>query len=115
MPLNWKIFYLDGTYSNKDGPPEFAPKLGVQAIILPDFRVGRRIERSEDFYIWSPKNGGWRGANHFRLSQYLYEPGFKLVLFGETLTDDDYAIVLNRAMNDPELPPKSGRRPEERI
>lgn len=104
----WKIFYQEGTYSSLQGTPEFAPKSGVQAIIVTDARVGRRVESAEDFYIWTPENGGWRGANHFRLAEYLQEPGYKLVLFGRTISDKAYAEVMARASNDPELPPKSG-------
>lgn len=101
----WKIFYPNSTYT---GAPELAPKTGVQAIIVSDERVGRRVERADDFYIWAPENGGWRGANHFRLSEYLQEPGYKIVLFGRTISDDDYAEVMRRATDDKDLPPKSG-------
>lgn len=112
---DWKIFYADGTtYSSNDGKPENAVKIGVQAIIVSDDRVGRRVESSEDFYIWTPDNGGWRGANHFRMSEYLYEKGSKVVLFGRTMSDEQYADVMRRAQNDHELPPKSARKKGER-
>lgn len=110
----WKIFYEDDTYSSNDGLPENAIKTGVQAIIVSDGRVGRRIESTEDFYIWTPENGGWRGANHFRMSEYLYGKGFKIVLFGRTLTNEAYAEVMQRAAHDLELPPKSGWLKKER-
>ena len=111
----WKIFYQEGTYSSNDGAPELATKVGVQAIIVSHERAGRRVERSEDFYIWTPENGGWRGANHFRLAEYLQSPGYKLVLFGRTISDKEYAKVLDRATNDSELPPKTAIVKGERV
>ena len=105
--MEWKIFYPDGSYSDEDGPPELAPKCGVQAIAVKDKTVGRRIERSEDFYIYTPEHGGWRGANQFRMTEYLMMPGLKIVLFGRTLVDDDYRAVLDRATTDSYLPRKS--------
>ena len=114
MTIQWKIFYAGGkTYSSLDGPPELAPKTGVLAIIAPDDRVGRRVERQspvtgDSYYIWTPENGGWRGACPFRLAEYMFEPGYKLVLYGRTVTDKEYQDVLERAQNDPDLPPKSG-------
>ena len=107
----WKIFYPDSTYM---GDPELAPKLGVQAIIVSDPHVGRRVERADDFYIWTPENGGWRGANHFRLAEYLQSPGYKVVLFGRTIGNEEYADVLDRATNDKDLPPKTGKLKGER-
>lgn len=111
--VEWKIFYGDGrTYS--DGPPEYAPKQNVQVIAVRDEVMGRRLESSEDFYIWTPENGGWRGANWFRLAEYLMEPGSKVVLFGRTLSDDEYRAVFECASRDCDLPPKSGFSTKER-
>ena len=112
--FKWKIFYQDGTYSDINAP-ELAPKTGVQAIVVANDVVGRRVESTEDFYIWTPENGGWRGANHFRLAEYLQSPGVKIVLFGRTINDKDYADVMRRACNDPDLPPKTGKIKGERV
>lgn len=114
MPVEWKIFYSDGSYTNEDGPPELAPKRGVQAIAVRDDLIGRRIERSEDHYIWTPENGGWRGVDEFGLFDYLIEPGFKVVLFGRTLSNDDYRATWDRVANDSDLPPRSAVGTDER-
>lgn len=112
--MDWKIFYCDGDYSNSDGPPELAPKRDVQSIIVADENLGRRTEYSDNFYIYVPDRGIWRGVDQFGLYDYMIEPGFKLVLYGRTLTDKEYADVWNRTLKDTYLPPKSAFNPDER-
>ena len=103
----WKIYYSDSTYSDEDGPPELAPKRNVQTIAVADKTVGRRIERGNDFYIYT--DHGWRGCDQFGLFDYLIDPGNKIVLFGRSLAYDEYCAVLSRATQDPDLPPKSAQ------
>lgn len=112
--MEWKIFYADGAYSDEDGLPEDAPKRGVQAIAVADPDIGRRIERSEDHYIWTPENGGWRGVDKFGLFDYLIESGVKIVLFGRTISEDDYRAIWDRVSRDSDLPPRSAISPSER-
>jgi len=112
--MEWKIYYSGATYSSDDGPPELAPKRDVQAIAVASELTGRRIERSEDHYIWTPENGGWRGADKFGLFDYLIDPGFKVVLFGRTLSDDAYRAVWDKVSRDVDLPPRSAVYPNER-
>ena len=110
--MDWKIFYSDGrTYS---GPPELAPKTQVQAIIVKDDLIGRRIESSVDQYIYSPERGGWRGVDKFALWEYLSEPGFKIVLFGSVMPDADFRQLWDKISKDKDLPPKSGNLRSER-
>ena len=114
--MKWKIFYPDGaSYSSDDGDPALAPKRGVQAIAVTDSMIGRRIERSENFYIWTPANGGWRGADKFGLFDYLIDPGYKIVLFGRTLSEDEYRKIWDRVSNDSDLPPRSAVSSSERM
>lgn len=111
----WKIRYGDGSiYSNLDGPPEQAPKRNVQTITVSSGLVGRRIERENDYYIWTPENGGWRGVDQFGLYDYLIDPGHKIVLFGRMLNNEEYRRLYNEAINDPDFPHKSARYPDER-
>lgn len=113
----WKVWYDGGsTFSSADGPPENAPKRGVQAIACADAECGRYICRSNDFYIWSVYDGqpGWQGVDYFGLWDYLQEPGAKIVLFGRTIGNAEYRQTLNRVMNDPELPDKVCWHAEER-
>jgi hypothetical protein len=111
--MKWKVFYGgDATYSDEDGPPQLAPKRNVQCISVEDSARGRRIEYSENYYILT--DHGWRGCDKFGLFDYLIEPGFKVVLFGRSLSDEDYTAVWHRASRDPYLPPKSAYGKDER-
>ena len=112
--IAWKIFYEDSTYSSEDGSPENAPKRGVQGIAVSSELTGRRIERSEDHYVWTPENGGWRGVDKFGLFDYLIEPGFKIVLFGRTISDKDFRAMWNRIEADTDLPRRSAFYTDER-
>lgn len=114
MAINWKIYYSDNTYSNLDGLPEHAPKRDVQAIAVVENSTGYRIERENDYYVWWPENGGWRGVDQFGLYDYLILPGYKIVLFGRMLNNDQYKDILNRAAKDPDLPRKSAYTKDER-
>lgn len=110
--MDWRIYYGDGsTFSDQDGKPEDAPCRNVQAIaqVAPD--VGWYLCRSDDFYAYLEK--GWQGLDSFGLWDYLAEPGLKIVKFGRTLHYPDYEEVLNKALNDPDLPRKSAWRKEE--
>jgi hypothetical protein len=111
--INWRVYYGDGsTYSDADGPPELAPKRDVQTIAQRNEIVGRRIERGNDYYIWT--DHGWRGCDQFGLYDYLIQPGFKVVLFGRSLSDGEYRAVLDRACKDPGLPAKSATSEDEK-
>jgi hypothetical protein len=112
--MRWKIFYSSSTYSDADGPPELAPKRDVQAVLVEDSVSGRRIERSNNYYVWTPERGGWRGVDKFGLFDYLIEPGARVVLFGRTLSDDEYEDILVRSGQDDYLPPKSAKLRSER-
>ena len=113
--MQWLVYYGDGTtYSDEDGSPELAPKRNVQAVVVADDKVGRRIERSNDFYIYVPDRGIWRGVEQFGLYDYLIDDGYKIILFGRTLTDKEYSDIWSRATKDEGLPFKSASTPSER-
>ena len=115
--MKWKVWYDGGlTFSSDDGPPTRAPKRGVQAIACADREAGRVICRSSDFYIWSVFDGqsGWQGVDMFGLFDYLSEPGAKVVLFGRTIGNVEYRQLLNRIVDDPDLPVKTCWHAEER-
>ena len=107
MRAKFKIWYDDGTvYSGK---PELAPKRGVQCIAQTDPECGRTICRSDDFYVYQEYDGilGFQGVDQFGLHDYLIEPGYKLVLFGRTIGNREYKSILQKAVNDLDLPVKT--------
>jgi len=111
--MRWQIFYGDGSdYKDCDGPPELAPKRNVQTIANENELVGRRLERGDNFYVWTEH--GWRGCDQFGLFDYLIDPGAKVVLFGKSLSDGEYRAILDLSARSDYLPQKSARHPEER-
>jgi len=102
----WKIFYDDGsTYSDQDGTIETAPKLGVIIVASSDPDVGRKYDRSCDYYVWH--SYGWRGVDQFGLYDYLSQSGSKVVLFGRTVEDRRWKEIWQQAIDDDYLPRKS--------
>lgn len=103
---SWRIYYDDRRpYSDIDGPPGAAPKLGVQVIIYIDSEVGRVLLSLRDYY-WLT-DYGWDGGDLFGLFDYLSRPGEKLVLFGRAVRTPQYRRILAQALSDPEFPKKS--------
>lgn len=113
--MDWRIYYGDGsTVTSDDCTPSVVPKRNVQCIVRPDPDVGRLVERENDYYVWCDQRDNWKGVDQFGLFDYLIEPGVKIVLFGRTLIESEYKEVLMRAVNDPDMPPKSAWHKHER-
>lgn len=104
--LAWRIWYDDLTvYDSAVSGPDQAPALGVQAIAVADATVGRLILSRYDYYWWDA--GRWWGGDLFGLWDYLARPGWKRILFGRSLSNEQFSEVMARALGDPELPAKS--------
>ena len=109
----WRVYYGSGaSFDSTQGPPETAPCVDVQAIVQADPSVGRHVLTRFDFY-WRDRNE-WFGGDLFGLWDYLARPGLKIVKFGRALPNDRYQEIMRRANNDPDLPRKSARYPDER-
>jgi hypothetical protein len=107
----WKVYYSHGSYQ---GDPWSAPARDCQMIAVDDHEHGWYLCRSDNFYWYLPDSDTWQGGDIFGLWDYLIEPGPKKVLFGRTCTNDEFAAVLNLALNDPDIPQKTAWRPRER-
>ena len=82
--VKWGIYYGDGTtFSNEDGGPEVAPPLNVQVI--------------------ASYPNCWRCGDLFGLMDYLMRPGWKVVLFGRTISNEKNKHINELARNDPDL------------
>lgn len=81
----------------------------MQCIAQSDPDCGRTICRADDFYIYREFDGrlSFQGVDQFGLHDYLIEPGFKLVLFGRTIGNNEYKAILRKATTDPDLPVKT--------
>jgi hypothetical protein len=91
------IFYGDGT--TYEGSPELAPKTNVQAIVQSD--GGRHfVTQRGDFYLWRDDWGGiWQEADQFGMMLYMIMPGYKIVLFGETIPNGVYELITQEAIS----------------
>lgn len=110
--VKWCIFYVDGSrYDNTDGPPEEAPGSGVAAVVQQDDTVGASVHyhHLRDFYVFAEEYGGWAALDVFGLSQYLADPGFKIVKLGKFMTTEGYKKLIRDIREDPSLPSKSAR------
>jgi len=113
--MKWKIRYGDNTtYSNLDGEPQDAPKRNIQIISQRCELVSHRIERDNDYYVWDSEYGGWKGCDQFGLYDYLIDSGFKIVLFGRQLTNEEYSRILTVATQDKDFPKKDSWAKSER-
>jgi hypothetical protein len=104
--VTWKLFYGDGsTFSDADGAPSDAPSTNVQAIAqAADPAIGRRVCSRFDFYWYE---GEWHGGDLFGLFDYLQRVSPSIVKFGRVLPRLDFEAILNRAVTDPDLQPKT--------
>ena len=113
--MKWRIYYGDGsTYSNEDGPPENAPGVGVQVIVRRDRDHGRHTiaggnqGRRDDFFWWDATTGQWFNGDHYGFTLYLMRPGWRKVIFGESIGNEAFLEVKKRAAADPDFPRQTG-------
>ena len=112
--MRWKIYYSGATFSDLDGSAYDAPARDCQMIACSDQDHGWYLCRSDHYYWYLPDSDLWQGGDMFGLFDYLIEPGQKRVLFGRTISNDEFQAVLSLATNDPDLPQKTAWRPGER-
>lgn len=113
--FRWRIYYGDGSvYDNGMGSAYDAPAVNVQAVVISDRDHGWYCCRSDDFYWYLPEEDRWYSGERFGLFDYLTQPGMKKALFGRSIPDWEYQRILDIAMNDPDLPKKTGWQAKER-
>jgi hypothetical protein len=96
----FKIYYGDGTVYDDQAHPELAPKRGIQAILQSnDDKPGYHVVQRGEYYLWRDDWGGmWQAADYTGFILYLLDPGYKIVLLGETVPNDDYARITKIAL-----------------
>ena len=88
--MTYRIYYADG--KTVDDDPSNAR--GVQAIVQGVGTVGAEITTGSDYYIL--KQGRWRAVDINGLFCFLLDSG--IVMFGETITREEYYKIVNAAM-----------------
>lgn len=108
----WVIHYSDGrSFSSDDGPPEDAPRTGVQAVGVASQSCGNYVLSQQDYYCWHDGEG-WIPHDLSGLYQYLAEPGReKIVLRGYWIGNEAFMKARQAARDDPRLPKVTARPP----
>jgi hypothetical protein len=107
--MDWIVYYDDGSsFTSDDGPPEAAPRDGVQVVSGRHAYIGKLIWHSSDYYCW--QDDEWVPRNIVGLHDYLRQPGSeKIVLQGRGVAYHRFVAVYNKAVDDTRLPFKVGR------
>ena len=102
----WAILYADGSvFTNLDGPPENAPRQGVQIVYNLDPNVGLREEQTRvGFWGWRDAYGWVAFQTESGFWDYAFESGIRqITLFGRTLPESEWwalrATAVETAMN----------------
>ena len=91
---NWKVFYPDDkTLSGSGQLPTGEGARGVQAVVQDHPEVGAEIVTRSDYYVL--ENGRVRGVDIFGLFDYLLDSG--IVIFGRTISREEYAEIIRQA------------------
>ncbi len=93
----WSVYYDDGSVISQDTPVENTPGRGV--LVIAQVLNGEAYVRwGHDFWWWDGRQ--WWGADLFGLFDQLSLPGWKKVLFGRTVSNEQFGEVTARAMRD---------------
>ena len=120
--MQWIVYYADGSsFTNEDGPPENAPRDGVQAVAIANDKIGKALWHggtSENFafYCWhgALDDGEWVPHDQHGLIEYLRQPGaIKIVLRGYAIPIAAFRTIYDAAVADQRLPFKTDADPRE--
>jgi hypothetical protein len=105
----WRIYYADGSvFSDTDGSPWDAPRLGVECILTRGMESQERPEKDlvlishSDYYYWEPDvcGFGWWHADQWAVLLHLRRARHPLVVFGEYTQAANYSAIEARALSD---------------
>lgn len=112
VSFRWKIYRGDGeTLASWEVDDVFnIPILfhrGVQVIVeeIPGTGAPWVTTCGDHHYVWDNRGLGyrWFGANDAGLYDYMIQPGKKCILLGETVDNNKFSEIFQRAMNDPDF------------
>ena len=93
----WRVHYDDGSsYSNEDGSPWDAPRLGVVVIAVENDQVGWLPIHGEDYYYWEEDRDGWNATDILGMRDHLERAHRPLVLFGRQVKLSEYRATLSK-------------------
>lgn len=101
----WRIYYGDGSsLDDSDGQPVGEYARGILAIVQGHNEIGWYILSGSDYYVL--RGDRWWGVDIFGLFDWLMDSG--LVVFGRTVTNEEFSRVLAAAKADQALGEKTG-------
>lgn len=108
--MDFKVFFADGT--TWAGPPAETPSKGVAAVIQHNDRVGRRVLKLQEWYLYCPSTEMWTDQPDAAsaLARAMREP-WCVIRPGEYMREADFERILIAAQNDVDLPPRCGGPP----
>lgn len=109
----YRIYYDGGSVYS--GDVWNAPSFGVLVIVERDIDHGRRLVAEKDYYIWDVDNSRWWAVDYMGLIDYLARPGYRKVLFGRTVPNEEWYRVYTRANFDPDFATRSAWGIKERV
>lgn len=108
------MYYADGsTFSDDDGSPVDAPGYEAVCVVVPHPDVGRKILNGADFYVWH--DGQWFDSDWFGAIKRVIDHPCCRVVSGVYVHDAKWKAIYQRAVTDPDFPPKGGYAPNERV
>lgn len=97
IDYGFKIYYDDG--STFEGDPAIAPTRGVQVIVMRDRDHVWKTVAGSHYYVWANRGDGyeWFGVDQAGFYDYLFNPGWKMILLGRTISNDRFAEIFRNA------------------
>jgi hypothetical protein len=103
--MNYRIYYAESeTY---DGEPQNAPAFGVLLILEKDAEHGRRIVSGGDYYGFIVAERRWRAFDQIGMIDYLAQSGWKKVVIGRMVSNQDWQAVYRKAEADMDFPART--------
>jgi hypothetical protein len=113
----WKMYFGDGTtlasweVESVFHIPYYRHR-GIQVIVEETVPDGHNWVTTcgDHHYVWDDRGYGyrWWGANDVGLFDYIMQPGPKVVVFGETVDNNTFREIFNRALEDPDFKQPKG-------
>jgi hypothetical protein len=92
--VKWRIYYGDGSVLEGEGCPDVEVVRNVQIIVQEHPDIGWHTQSGHDYYVW--RDDRFVGVDLFGLYDWLMERGD--VLFGRTISTDEYNATMKRAL-----------------
>lgn len=116
MQVEWKIIYSNGsTFTNLDGEPWEAPRVGVQTVLRLDETVNEVVTETSDKGFWIWREETWLGTDDAGLWDYIFNHRpWPLVIYGRYHRDEVWEDNIKKLIEDEMSRNKSAWRPRER-